>query len=173
MGFEITTESFYNLGKIIESSTLYRKGDRDSVPKSVIDAIDNLAFYKDFTDISNLHFDKSGRYFEKPEESKKQIKKVIKDIIQGIPIKPVIIDLKGNVVDGQHRMCAFEALNIKNIPILRSFFNDVIFDNQTTRSKKLNIEQPESFFKDKDFIGIDPINIERNSKKEIKEKLRI
>jgi hypothetical protein len=136
----------YNKNELIASKMLFRKGERDLLTKEIIESIDSDGFVFDFEDFNKLHFDNSGRYFENPKNSYLQIQNVISDILEGKEINPVIIDTKGNVLDGQHRMCAFKILNIKNIPVLKSLMNDTVFDNLTVRKIKLNIPFEDDFF---------------------------
>lgn len=136
----------YNQDELIPSEQLFRKGERELLSKETIESIDDEGFSFNFEEFDKLHFDNSGRYFDNTENSRKQIQKVISDIIQGKPIEPVIIDTKGNVLDGQHRMCAFKALNIKKVPVFKSLMNNTVFDNLTVRRIKLNIPFENDFF---------------------------
>lgn len=131
---------------LVDTSTLARKGERDGLPLEILNKVDDEGFYVDITNINNLNFDNNGRYFEKPESSKKQIEKVIKDILSGNPIMPVVIDTKGNVLDGNHRMCAFKALGVTEIPVFKSFMNNTVYDNFTTRAIELQIPLEDDFF---------------------------
>ena len=148
MNIKVNTE--YKENDIVSSEHFFRKNERDLIPKEVVLSVDEDGFIFSQENIENLHFDNSGRYFVNPENSYKQINKVISDILQGKAIKPVVINTKGNVLDGQHRMCAFNALGIKNIPVFKSLMNDTVFDNLSTRRRKFDIPFEEDFFKKED-----------------------
>ncbi len=148
MKIKVNTE--YKENDIINAENLFRKNERDLIPKEVVLSVDEDGFIFSHEKIENLHFDNSGRFFENLEKSFKQINKIISDILQGKPIKPVVINTKGNVLDGQHRMCAFNALGIKNIPVFKSLMNDTVFDNLSTRRRKFDIPFEEDFFKKED-----------------------
>lgn len=141
--------------KLVNLDYLVRKGERDGLPLSTLQDIDEDGFYVDFTNIDNLNFDNSGNYFESREASKQQIEKVISDIISGRPIKPVIIDTNGNVFDGQHRCCAFKVLGIQNVPIFKSMMNDTVYDNLSTRRIKLNIPFEDDFYTKEELDSLD------------------
>ncbi len=143
----INLKNGFSFGEMIETKDLARKGKRDSVPLKILNKIDEDGFEVTEEDFKNLHFDNSGRYFEDKEASRKQIDKIIFDLLSGNPIMPVIIDRNGNVIDGQHRMCAFKVLNILKIPVLKSVVYDTVFDNITSRANKLNIDLDEDFYK--------------------------
>ena len=136
----------YQKDDIVASELFFRQKERDLLPKEIVLAVDEDGFTFDYENINKLHFDNSGRFFVNPEESKKQINKVISDILNGNEIKPVIINAKGEILDGQHRMCAFNALGITNIPIFKSLMNETIYDNQSTRRIKLDIPFEDDFF---------------------------
>lgn len=142
----VNTDGYADL---IPSEQLYRKHDRDKIPQSVVDSIDDEGFEKNYIKFENLHFDRAGLYFEDPEASRKQIQSVIDSVRAGEPIEPVVIDLKGNVVDGNHRMAAFNFLDIEEVPVYKSYFeDDTVFDNLTTRMQATNTPLPEPFFKE-------------------------
>lgn len=152
MIIKINLKNDLKIGDIIPVEDLARKFERDLLPLAILQKIDDDGFELTIEDFENLSFDNSGRYFENKESSLKQINKAIEDILMGKDISPVIIDTKGNVVDGQHRMCAFKILGIKDIPVLKSLMNETIFDNFMTRSKKLGIPLLEDFYTEFDLL---------------------
>jgi hypothetical protein len=132
--------------QLLPSSHFYRQGERDGLPRSVVDAVDDEGFIIDSVKRSQLHFDNSGRYFEDPESSRAQIKKIMLRVLRGESVSPVLIDTRGNVLDGQHRLCAYQALGIEDIPVARSLMNDVLYDNHSTRTRALGIALEDNFF---------------------------
>lgn len=145
MNIKVNTK--YKENDVLPSESFFRKNERDLIPKKVVLSIDEYGFIFSQENIENLHFDNSGKYFVEPENSFSQINKVISDILKGKKIEPVVINKKGNVLDGQHRMCAFHILGIKKIPVFKSLMNDTLFDNLSTRRRKFDIPFEEDFFK--------------------------
>lgn len=150
MEYNITLADNLCVNTLIELKYLTRKGDRDGLTLETLMEVDKDGFQLDFTSIDNLNFDNNGNYFKDKVKSKKQIEKIIDDIFLVNPIKPVVIDLRGNVLDGQHRCCAFKVLGIKNIPIFKSMMNGVSYDNLSTKIIRLHIPFEQGFYQDED-----------------------
>jgi hypothetical protein len=120
-----------------------RKGERDGVPLYEVKKIDN-EFVLDSVGNNKLNFDFSGKNFENVELSKKQILKNIKKLEAGESLDPILIDTKGNVIDGQHRMHAYDILGYKEVPVYKAKNKKTIFDNERTRTKEIYGEQTKS-----------------------------
>lgn len=88
--------------------------------------------------------------FEDKVKSKYQIENIISDILLVRPIKLVVIDTRGNVLDGQHRCCAFKVIGIKYIPIFKSMMKEVSYDNLSSRRIRLNIPFEKDFYKEEE-----------------------
>lgn len=142
--------------EIVSSDDLSRKGDRDLIPKEVVESVDEI-FVKTEVKRSNINYDIEGRYFEDPEASHQQIQTVIDKVRNGDEIDPVIIDRKGNALDGQHRMSAFDFLGVEDVPVYKSYTEETVFDNLATRRETLGIENPEAFFQN-EFTPTEPDN---------------
>lgn len=162
MKYDIKLPKNLKVNDIVDLEYLARKGERDGLPIEILMKVDEDGFDLQVENLNNLHFDNSGRHFNDPKSSKKQIEKIINEIITNQPIKPVVIDLKGNILDGQHRACAFLALGIEKIPVFKSLMNDTIFDNLTTRRIKLDIAFEKDFFTKNDLDKL--INCKENIK---------
>lgn len=150
MEYTITLLDNLCVNSLVELKYLMRKDYRDGLTLETLMEVDEDGFQVDFTNIDNLNFDNSGNYFEDKVKSKYQIENIISDILLGRPIKPVVIDTRGNVLDGQHRCCAFKVLGIKDIPIFKSMMNDIYYDNLSTRRIRLNIPFEKDFYKEED-----------------------
>lgn len=157
----IKIKSELSVGDSISTNNISRKGTRDSVEYSILKSID-IEFTLDVIPFNKLSYDIEGRHFNNPEESKKQIQRVISEILRKIPISPIIIDSSGNVLDGQHRMAAYNCLEVTDVPVLRPTNKEMVYDNLVTRMERLNIDPPNPFYKhivdDKVNLTIEDLN---------------
>jgi hypothetical protein len=115
---------------------LSRTGKRDGLPIETLKKVDN-SFTEDVLPGNKLDYDNEGRFFDNPEASRKKIERNIRDIKAGKKLDPIVIDEKGNILDGQHRMSAYEALGIKEIPVYRPTNKPMNFDNLRTRTQSI------------------------------------
>lgn len=121
-----------------------RKGKRDGVPLYEVEKIDT-DFVLDSVDAKKIGYDFEGRYFEDITKSEKKIKENIERLKKGERLDPVLINTKGDIIDGQHRMHAYELLGYDEIPVYRAKNKKTTFDNIRTRTKDIYGEDIQSF----------------------------
>ena len=115
---------------------LARQGERDGLPLNYLNKIDTQ-FSEDLLPNNKISYDNKGDFFDNPESSREQIAKNIQKLQSGGKLDPIIIDEKGNVLDGQHRMSAYEALGVKEIPVYRPANKELSIDNERTRRQEI------------------------------------
>lgn len=90
--------------------------------------------------------------FENPTESIWKIKWIIEQYKKDWKLKPIILDKNGNVLDWNHRVNAYKALWIKEIPVYFPVLWDIKkIDNLATRLLKQN-QSLDSYFSDSSIL---------------------
>ena len=131
--------------KYKSADELGRKSKRDGVPTDYLKNIDDK-FELDTLPNNKLDYDNTGRFFENPTASAKRIERYVRDIKAGKKLDPIVVDNKGNVIDGQHRMTAYEIAGVKDIPVYRPSNKPMGIDNLRTRTQSIDGKDYEPTF---------------------------
>lgn len=138
----------------VSALDLAKKMANDKSGKTESDAFSNLIEYGDDFELvtvplDSISFDYQGLGFERPDKSKEVIERNIEKLKNKETLQPLILNKKGEVVDGNHRALAHYLNGDKEVQVYVPVGTDVTkFDNLNTRFQKSGTNYVKYFGKD-------------------------
>jgi 8-oxo-dGTP pyrophosphatase MutT (NUDIX family) len=118
---------------------------------------DALSYLKELEDyfiletvpLNSISFDYQGLYFERPDKSQEVIKSNLDKLRDGKTLRPLILNSKGQVVDGNHRALSHYLNGDENVQVYVPIGTDIKkFDNLNTRFHRTGTSYEKYYGKD-------------------------